>query len=389
MASSISADLIQPYLTPRWIDVVDIVVVAALLWFLIQGIRRTRARHALAGLTALGAVFLLARQLDLQLTARLLQGFFAVLVVVLVVVFHEDFRRLFEQVALLGLRRRPPLPPGTVDTVVRTVGALARLRVGALVVIPGRESIERHTEGGIEIDARLSEPLLLSLFDPHSPGHDGAVVLQGSRVSAFAVHLPLSTEATGGGTRHAAALGLAERCDALCVVVSEERGTISLAREGAIRLIGDEAALAAELSPSFALTAPGSSSGSHVRWRWKEALGALGLAAALWLLVIPGAGVVEIQQDVPVSVTSVPKGFAIEAIDPPRVRVTLAGRRTDLFLPTSEPRVRLDGLQIRLGRRRFDLSRSDVEVPAGIEVLAVEPPRVQVSVRAAADGEPE
>ncbi len=381
--------LIGSYLMPRWIDLVDIVVVAALLWFLIQGIRRTRARRALAGLAALGAIFLVAGVLELQLTARLLQGFFAVLVVILVVVFHEDFRRFFEQVALLGLRQRPPLTPGAADTVVRTVGALARLRVGALIVIPGRESIERHTEGGVEIDARLSEPLLLSLFDPHSPGHDGAVVIQGSRVSAFAMHLPLSTEATGGGTRHAAALGLAERCDALCVVVSEERGTISVAHDGVLRQIVDETALTADLSPAFAQSVSGSNGGAHVRWRWKEALGALGLATALWLLVIPGAGVVEVQRDVPVTVTSVPKGFTIEALDPNRVQVTLAGRRTDLLMPTSEPRVRIDGLQIRLGRRRFDLSRSDVDVAPGIEVLAIDPPRVQVSVRATPATEPE
>jgi len=96
---------------------------------------------------------------------------------------------------------------------------------------------------------------------------------------------------------------------------------------------------------------------------------------------------VEVQREVPVSVTSVPKGFAIDAIDPPRVQVTLSGRRTDLFMPTSEPRVRLDGLQIRLGRRRFELSRNDVEVPAGIEVLAVEPPSVRISVRATTDAE--
>jgi uncharacterized protein (TIGR00159 family) len=380
-------DLVDPYLRLRWIDLLDILVVAALLWLLIQGIRRTRARNALIGLTALGVVFLFARQLDLQLTARLLQGFFAVLVVILVVVFHEDLRRLLEQVALVGLRRRAPPPAGTVETVVRTIGTLARTRVGALIVIPGRESVDRHTEGGIEIDARLSEPLLLSLFDPNSPGHDGAVVLRGSRISAFAVHLPLSTESAGGGTRHAAALGLAERCDALCVVVSEERGTISLAHNAAIRQVDGEAGLTAELSSALTQT-PGTNGAARVRWRWKEGLAAMGLAIALWLLVIPGAGVVEVQREVPVSVTSVPRGFTIEGIEPPRVQVTLAGRRTDLFLPTSTPQIRLDGLQIRLGRRRFDLTRSDVEVPPGIEVLAVEPPRVQVSVRTNTQAEP-
>jgi uncharacterized protein (TIGR00159 family) len=380
------SDLIEPYLTLCWIDLLDIIVVAALLWLVIQGIRRTRARHALVGLATLGVVFLIARQLDLQLTARLLQGFFAVLVVILVVVFHEDFRRLLEQVALVGFRRRSPPPPGTTETLVRAIGALARTRVGALIVIPGRESITRHIEGGIEIDARLSEPLLLSLFDPHSPGHDGAVVLQRGRILAFAVHLPLSTESAGGGTRHAAALGLAERCDALCVVVSEERGTIAVARDAAIRHVDDEMALTTQLSSALKQM-PATGDDVQVRWRWKEGLAAAGLATALWLLVIPGAGRVEVQRQVPVSVTGVPRGFTIEAIDPPRVAVTLAGSRTDLYLPVSEPRVRLDGLQIRLGRRRFDLSRADVEVPPGIEVLAVEPPRVQVSVRVSAEPE--
>jgi DNA integrity scanning protein DisA with diadenylate cyclase activity len=154
--------------------------------------------------------------------------------------------------------------------------------MGALIVIPGRESIERHTEGGIEIDARLSEPLLLSLFDPNSPGHDGAVVIQGSRISAFAVHLPLSTVPAGRGTRHAAALGLAERCDALCVVVSEERGTISLAREGAIRPIANEAQLAGDL-PQLSLRmlperlatprSGGAGRRASPRWAWRQLCG--------------------------------------------------------------------------------------------------------------------
>lgn len=379
---------LEAYPGLRWVDLVDIAVVAALLWFLIQGIRRTRARHALVGLATLGAVYLLARQLDLQLTARLLQGFFAVLVVIVVVVFHEDLRRLFEQVALVGLRPRAPATPGTVDTLVRAVHTLARTGVGALIAMPGRESIQRHIEGGIEIDARMSEPLLLSLFDPHSPGHDGAVVIQGNRISAFAVHLPLSTEAAGGGTRHAAALGLVERCDATCIVVSEERRTTSIARDAALRPIEDPAALAAEVSSALAATAS-ATGGAHVRWRWREAVVAVGLAAALWALVIPGSGVVELRRDAEVSVSGVRPGLTIDAIEPARVQVTLAGRRADIVLPAAEPRVRLDGLRMRVGQLTVDLSRADVEVPPGVDVLAVDPPRVQVRVRRSLPGETE
>jgi DNA integrity scanning protein DisA with diadenylate cyclase activity len=96
----------------------------------------------------------------------------------------------------------------------------------------------------------VSEPLLLSLFDPGSPGHDGTVLLRGSAVERFAVHLPLSADhaALGpGGTRHAAALGLAERCDAICLVVSEERGTVSVARDGQIRTLARPEDLLLEL----------------------------------------------------------------------------------------------------------------------------------------------
>src|SRR5262249_56151173 len=112
--------------------------------------------------------------------------------------------------------------------------------LGALFVLPRPEPIEGHVGGAIPLGGRISEPLLLSIFDASSPGHDGAVILRGSQLERFAVHLPLSVNRAAlgaGGTRHAAALGLSERCDATCIVVSEERGTVSVARDGAIRLL--------------------------------------------------------------------------------------------------------------------------------------------------------
>ena len=223
------------------LDVVDIGVVAVLAWLGLRLVRRTRARPALLGLATLGAIYLAARQLGLALTAAIFQAFFAVLVLVLVVVFQDDLRRIFEQVGAWVSRRRGEEPSGGPNEVlVRSAELLAAARTGALIVVPGREPIDRHLEGGVELDGRLSEPLLLSLFDASSPGHDGAVVLVHDRVTRFAVHLPLSTDReqlAGVGTRHAAALGLSERTDALCIVVSEERGTISLAVGGRLRLI--------------------------------------------------------------------------------------------------------------------------------------------------------
>src|SRR5262245_19282787 len=220
----------------RITDLLDVAIVAALVFAGIVWLRRSRARFAALGIGLVGALYLVVSRLDFELTAWILQGFLAVVVIVTVVVFQDDLRRLFERIAIVGLGRRlPEPPPGALEAIVRALSRLASLPIGALLVVPGREPLDRHLEGGVPLDGLVSEPLLLSLFDPGSPGHDGAILVEGERVTRFAVHLPLSTarEQLGAhGTRHAAALGLAERCDALCLVVSEERGTISAASEG-------------------------------------------------------------------------------------------------------------------------------------------------------------
>jgi uncharacterized protein (TIGR00159 family) len=233
--------VIETLLSIRLSELVDLAAAWIMVWAGISWLRTTPARLALAGLGILVAVYLLARQLDLVLTTWILQSFTAVAVLVAVVVFQQDLRRLFEQIAALGFGRRL-LPAGSdaVDTLVRAIASLAERRHGALIVIPGREPVEGHVAGGLPLDAQITEPLLLSIFDPHSPGHDGALVVAGDRATRFAVHLPLSTDRAQlgqRGTRHAAALGLAEQTDALCIAVSEERGTVSVAEAGRLRTL--------------------------------------------------------------------------------------------------------------------------------------------------------
>lgn len=377
-------------------DLVDVVIVAGILWAGLVWLRRTRARLALLGMGMIGAVYLVARSLDLALTAWLLQGFFAVFVIVLVVVFQEDLRRLFEQIAVWGLRRRVAAsPPDAIDAVVRACRRLAETRQGALIVIPADEPLERHIEGGIALDAHLSEPLLLSLFDPHSPGHDGAVIVTADRATRFAVHLPLSTDRAQlgpGGTRHAAALGLAERTDALCIVVSEERGTISIARDGRLRILPSAQALAAAIRSFLADFAPARASVS--RWRglaasWREGLIGVALAAALWAALVPGAGEIQLQREAPVVVENLPPGYELESIEPDKVKVTLSGRWRDLYFGEGTVSVRIDALLAQLGRRTFQLSPEQVDTPDGLEAVDVKPDQVRLSLRRAPAAAPE
>lgn len=368
-----------------WVDLVDIATVGVLLWLGIRFVRRTRGRAALSGLLLLVGVYLLARTLDLRLTAALFQGFFAVLVLVFVVVFQEDLRRLFEQLG--SWRRRGPaqLPQGDEvhGAVVRAVSRLAATRTGALLVLPGREPIESHVEGGVALGGRVSEPLLLSIFDSSSPGHDGAALLRDGKIEHFALHLPLSANHSAlgpRGTRHAAALGLAERCDATCIVVSEERGTVSIARDGEIRSLARPEQLASELRALLG------DDGEAPRW-WKGRAGldaalAVAGALALWLVFVPGSVPTEVSVRAPVRVSNLPTDLELESIDPPEVDVTLRGiRRRLVFSEADEVALRLDATLAQLGRRTFALDARQVQRPDGLTVVSIDPDRVKLSLR--------
>ena len=374
----------------RLSDVLDVVIVATLIWVSIAWLQNTRARLSLLGIAILGAFYFLAQQFEFQLTTWLLQGFFAVVVLILVIVFQDDLRRLFERIAIWGLRRQAPkLAPDLLDTLVSASARLAQQRTGALIVLPGREPLDRHLEGGTYLRGRVSEPLLMSLFDSNSPGHDGAVILHGQLVSRFGTHLPLSRDwdrLGRGGTRHAAALGLAERTDSLCIAVSEERGVISVAEGGELVALPNVEALAHRLRHFMETVQPNpstpvGSSAVRLARRWGEALLALVLASFLWFVAIPGATVTTATREVPVLIENLPEGYELVDIDPPRVEVVLEGRRRDLYLAGSEDlQAVVDALLVQLGRRTFQVGPDLIAHPAGLRVTEVRPHQVKLSV---------
>ncbi len=382
----------MPFLAElRLSDVVDMAIVAGLLWVGIAWLRNSRARLALVGLAALGALYLSARGFDLRLTTWLLQGFFAVGALVLVVVFQDDLRRLFERIAVWGLRRGTPRPTRRgQDVLVRTCFALAEDKVGALIVLPGKEPLTRHMEGGVSLDGQLSEELLASLFDPGSGGHDGAVVVHGDRVTRFACHLPLSTDwgtLAGGGTRHAAALGLSERSDALCLVVSEERGQVSIAFEGELRIAREPDELKRVLRGFLAEgRRPARERGfwgqtRRIGRRWREGLVAVGAAFVLWSVAIPGADIGLVTREVPIRVSNLPDGYLLEDVDPPVVMVQLEGKRRDLVLASTDAvSVEVDAWLVQLGRRTFQVGAEQVAHPADVRVVGVRPSKIKLSI---------
>lgn len=214
-------------------QILDFAVIFVLVFLLLSLIKKTRATVVLVGVVFLGIVYGASIVLNLPVAQAVFRSFFSIFFIILAIVFQKELRRFFGFLGAIGATGKIQLPTDdSIKTIVRSAEKMAAGKIGALIIFPGQENIERHLDGGVRLNGHISEQLILSIFDDTSPGHDGAVVINKDLVRRFGVHLPLSenAEATRSmGTRHRAALGLADASDALCIVVSEEKGSISVA----------------------------------------------------------------------------------------------------------------------------------------------------------------
>lgn len=221
-------------------DILDIAIVSFVLYRALLMFTGTRAVQMLAGLGLLMVASFLSRRIGLYTVNWILEDFWAFWVLALLVLFQPELRRALAQIGEGRLLRRvfgrvSAEQVHVVDEVVKGVESLAAKQIGALVVLERGTALSHYAELGVPIDAVVSAELLETIFHPTSPIHDGAVFVQGDRLTVAGCFLPLSRNlqlARTLGTRHRAALGLAEETDALVVVVSEETGRISLAVEG-------------------------------------------------------------------------------------------------------------------------------------------------------------
>jgi diadenylate cyclase len=223
-------------------DIVDIIATSVLIYYVLLLIRGTRAVQILTGVLVLVALLGLAYLMHLYLLGAILQVVVVGAAVTLPIVFQPEIRRALEQIGRGGLLHigeeatewtRPE--DKAIATIARTAFLLSRNKLGGLIVIEQQSGLKEFVESGTQLNAALSPELLLAIFMPRSPLHDGAVIVRESTLEAAACFLPLAEQSLAErriGTRHRAAIGLTEQTDAVVVVVSEESGSISIAREG-------------------------------------------------------------------------------------------------------------------------------------------------------------
>jgi uncharacterized protein (TIGR00159 family) len=381
--------------TVRVADIVDMLLVAAFLYLIISWLRQGRSpttarRVVVVGLLFLG-VYFLASTFRLFLVESLLQVLLIVLLVAVVVVFQGDIRRMLDRIGRWGISHSPvsTVASRTADILVEAAEEMAENRTGALIAIRGAEPLEPHVQGGVSLNGELSGPLLYSIFAPDTPGHDGAVLIEGNRVTRFGAHLPLSRllpeVSRSGGTRHTAALGLAEECDALVIVVSEERGAISVAENGELIPLVSASELARRLD-EFWQRHDGGTSGAKPRW-WsganlENAVLSLSLAMGAWFLFAYSTETVQRTFQVPIAFRNVPADWILEHDTLAEARVVVSGpeqavRRLDpdnlvISLDLSDPKA---GVNERL------IDEDDLGLPPELRLSDVEPREVRVVAR--------
>ncbi|NRA01453.1 MAG: TIGR00159 family protein [Myxococcales bacterium] len=221
---------------PVW-DTLDIVLVSLAVYWLLLLIKGTRAAQMSLGVLTVVLVWLLAEQLELATLGFILDNFLRWGVLIVIVIFQHDIRRALARMGRGFLRTAPRQQLQSIEEIVQAVQSLGQRRVGALLVMEREVSLEDHLELGTHIDAAMTRDLLIALFLPYSPLHDGAVVIREGRVVSARCILPLGLSSNLPailGTRHRAAVGITEETDAIAIVVSEETGRISLVAAGTI-----------------------------------------------------------------------------------------------------------------------------------------------------------
>ena len=258
--------MLDAILSIRLLDILDILVVSTIIYRVMLLIRGTRAVQMLVAIVLIFVVYILAGKFELQTLHWLLKTLLGSILLVLVILFQTDIRRALTQMGKTPFRKAADAAGKDIDEIVHAATYMAKRRIGALIIIERETGLRDLVATGHRLDARLRHELLVAIFLPASPMHDGGVVIHKGRIHSSGCLLPLSQNQhidKRYGTRHRAALGLSEESDAVVIVVSEETQEISLVQHGRITPFHDDLSLTATLKQ---LLVPSTATSRWISW---------------------------------------------------------------------------------------------------------------------------
>ncbi len=377
--------------TPMWRDIVDILFLTIVAYQLYVWFRESRALRVIIGLVALGGVYSLAKLWDLYLTTWVFQILWQVLLILLLILFQSEIRQVLERVSPMRyLRsRRRAFKKTFGRELSQMLFEMAADRTGALMVLVRNDNPSEFIHAGQSIMALPDPTLIKSIFNRHSPAHDGAIIINQDRITQMGCILPLSeTEnlPTQYGTRHRAALGLSEVTDAVCLVVSEERSEVATVAGGKIVTWQDPDALTANLNeviggPQINVPAMRDFLRGLFIDNWRTKLGALTLVTIAWC-ALASQQESELTVAVPVQHNNIPSQLIVGQGSTPTVDLTLSGRRNRIrTLKDQDVQVSVDLSNIDAGKHLIRLSAKNIFLPFGVKIDQVAPQKILVNLQ--------
>jgi uncharacterized protein (TIGR00159 family) len=370
----------------RWQDVVDILLNSYILFRLYVLFRGTNVIRVIVGIAFLWIFQRVAVTMGLIVTSWAMQGIIAGAALIIIIVFRNEIRSVLQAKNLRGLlwgfpyqTERPPL-----EVISESVYELARRRIGALIVLPGKDDLEDTCQGGLSWNGQLSKEMLLSIFWDGNPVHDGAVVVQGRQVQQVGAILPLSKREdlpSYYGTRHRAAVGLSETSDALVVVVSEERGQVVVAKDGELVPIGDNI----QLEEIIATHGPKGLRPQSGRSKERLELATAALVSTLcvvgiWFSFARGLETFT-SLEIPIEYMNRSSRMEIFGASVNTINLSLSGSGALIrSLDPDQVKVKLDLSRAKQGLNSYTITREDIDLPPGITLKSVAPATVEVTL---------
>ena len=373
----------------RWQDVLDILLNSYILFRLYIILRGTRLFLVVVFIFVLLILQQIVAISSMILTHTVLQGIAALTAIGVLIVFRYEIRSLFQAKGIKDIlwhvATKPIVTP--VEIIAGSVYQLARKRIGALIVLPGRQPVDAAIQNSVSWNGEVSREMIESIFWPDNPVHDGAAVIQGNQINRVAAILPLTERSDlpmRFGTRHRAAIGLTERSDALVLVVSEERGKVSLAHMGQVETVKDAAQLEKRLRQHTGMASDSARRATNDRRSAAIAFGlSLLVVSSVWYSY--SLGFVRSLTTVEVPIEFVKRDARLEIIESSStsVRIQLSGSLQLINrLDPSQIKVRFDLSKAVAGRNSLTITEGDITLPPGASLKKVEPSSIDIMVDA-------
>jgi diadenylate cyclase len=371
-------------------EIVDILLVSIAIYIVLLFVKQTKSYFVVIVSLFLIIINLVSQDLNLTLTRSILQPISTLTFIIIAIVFQREIRRFFKWI-IVGkhhiFTKMKQISKNTSAEIVEALNFMAQKRIGAILVFSGKQDIDDITEGGQYLGGRVSKELLLSIFDSSSPGHDGAVIIENDDIRQFGVHLPLARNFNNyrtAGTRHRAATGITEDTDSISLIVSEERGEISIAKEGKLRVLKNDDELREILQE---LTGENETKSGNF-WTYfflnnfKSKILAFVVAFSLWIIIVAQTGIIKQEYEVPLSFQLLPTQYEIDnSIVTKNINITLKGKSPDInSLDTTKLSVKIDAKNLDPGEHEVTITPQMISIPSFLSIEKIEPSKIKVVI---------